>query len=119
LAQFIPCNEPEDYFAAEFCKGSGAPAKPFRMALGGLTIKARLNHTDEELAEQIKENLYLQLFIMLTQGSTNAMNTLVTNIEKLLELLVVLFICWLHLLWARETVNNAHSDPFDAQQVMA
>jgi CMP-2-keto-3-deoxyoctulosonic acid synthetase len=36
-----------------------------------------------------------------------------------LELLAELFPCWLHLLWARESVNNAHSDPFDAQQVMA
>ena len=35
-----------------------------------------------------------------------------------LELLVVLFTCWLHLLWTRESVNNAHSDPFEAQQVM-
>jgi hypothetical protein len=89
------------------------------MALDTLIIKARLNHTDEELAEQIKENPYLQLFIALAQGSTIAMNILVMNLEKLLELLGVLFTCWLHLLWARESVNNAHSDPFDAQQVMA
>ena len=29
------------------------------MALGALIIKARLNLTDEELVEQIKENPYL------------------------------------------------------------
>jgi len=29
--------------------------------LGALIIKARLNFTDEELVEQIKENPYLQL----------------------------------------------------------
>ncbi len=40
------------------------------MALGALIIKARLNLTDEEVAEQIKENPYPQLFIALTQGST-------------------------------------------------
>jgi IS5 family transposase len=55
----------EDDYAAQFCKGFGAPAKPFRMALGALIIKARLGLTDEELVEQIKENPYLQFFIGL------------------------------------------------------
>ena len=45
--------------------GFGAPAKPFRMALGPLIIKARLSLTDKELIEQIKENPYLQFFIGL------------------------------------------------------
>ena len=89
------------------------------MALGALIIKARLNLTDEEVAEQIKENPYPQLFIALTQGSTIAMNILVMNLEKLLELLVVLLTCWLHILWARESVNNAHSDPLLVNGVMA
>jgi hypothetical protein len=35
------------------------------MALGALIIKARLNLTDEELVEQIKENPFLQFFIGL------------------------------------------------------
>jgi len=39
--------------------------------------------------------------------------------EKPLELLYVLFTCWLHLLWARGSVNNVHSDPFAAHGVMA
>jgi hypothetical protein len=47
------------------------------------------------------------------------MNILVMNIEKLLELLFVLFTCWLHLLWARGSVNNANFDPFLAHGVMA
>ena len=89
------------------------------MALGALIIKARLNLTDEEVAEQIKENPYPQLFIALTQGSTIAMNILVMNLEKLLELLVVLLTCWLHILWARESVNNAHSDLLLVNGVMA
>jgi hypothetical protein len=53
------------YNAAQFCKRFGAPAKPFRMALGAMIIKVRLNLTDEELVEQIKENPYLQFFIGL------------------------------------------------------
>jgi hypothetical protein len=28
LAELIPWNELEDYYAAQFCKGFGAPAKP-------------------------------------------------------------------------------------------
>jgi hypothetical protein len=56
--------------------------------------------------------------LALTQGSTIAMNILVMNLEKLLELLFVLFRCWPHLLWARGSVNNAHSDLFLAHGVM-
>jgi hypothetical protein len=118
LAEIIPWNELEDYYAVQFCKGFGAHAKPFRMALGALIIKAHLSLTGEELAEQIKENTYLQLFIALAQGSTIAKNILVVNLEKLLELVAMLFTCLLHLLWARESVHKAHSDPFDSQQVM-
>jgi len=65
LAELIPWDELEDDYASQFCKGFGAPAKPFRMALGALIIKARLGLTDEELVEQIKENPYLQFFIGL------------------------------------------------------
>lgn len=65
LAELIPWDELEDDYAAQFCKGFGAPAKPFRMALGALIIKARLGLTDQELVEQIKENPYLQFFIGL------------------------------------------------------
>jgi IS5 family transposase len=65
LAELIPWNELEHYNATQFCKGFGAPAKPFRMALGALIIKACLNLTDEELVEQIKENPYLKFFIGL------------------------------------------------------
>jgi hypothetical protein len=65
LSELIPWDELEDDYAAQFCKGFGAPAKPFRMALGALIIKARQGVTDEELVEQIKENPYLQFFIGL------------------------------------------------------
>jgi len=64
-AVLIPWDELEDDYAAQFCNGFGAPAKPFRMALGALIIKTRMRITDEELVEQIKENPYLQFFIGL------------------------------------------------------
>lgn len=41
----------------------GAPAKPFRMALGALLIKEKLGITDRETVEQIRENHYLQYLI--------------------------------------------------------
>ena len=63
LAELIPWDDLEDDYAAQFCNGFGAPAKPLRMALGALIIKARMGLTDEELVEQIKENPYLQFFI--------------------------------------------------------
>ena len=65
LAELIPWDELEDDYASQFCKGFGAPAKPFRMALGALIIKARMAITDEELVEQLKENPYLQFFLGL------------------------------------------------------
>jgi IS5 family transposase len=65
LAELVPWDELEDDYATQFYKGFRAPAKPVRMALGALNIKARLVLTDEELVEQIKENPYLQFFIGL------------------------------------------------------
>jgi hypothetical protein len=65
LAELIPWDELEDDYESKFCKRFGAPAKPFRMVLGALIIKARLGLTDEEMVEQIKENPYLQFFIGL------------------------------------------------------
>ncbi len=49
--------------AIGFCKGVGAPPKPFRLVLGALITNARLRPTDEELVEQYKETPYLQFFI--------------------------------------------------------
>ena len=65
LAELIPWDDLEDDYASQFCKGFGAPAKPFRMALGALIIKAHLGLTDEQLVEQIKENPYLEFVIGL------------------------------------------------------
>jgi len=51
LAELIPWEDLEDDYSSQFCKGFGAPAKPFRLALGASIIKARLRLTDEELVE--------------------------------------------------------------------
>ena len=60
LAELIPWSEFEVEYASQFSQTMGAPAKPFRMALGALIIKKYLGTSDEETVEQIKENPYLQ-----------------------------------------------------------
>jgi hypothetical protein len=57
--------------------------------------------------------------LALTQGLIIAMNILVMDLEKPLEPLFVLFICWLDILLDRGSVNNAHPDLFLAHGVMA
>jgi transposase, IS5 family len=65
LAELILCDGVEVDYPAQFCKEFGAPAKPFRMALGALIIRAHLGLADGELVDQIKQSLYLQFFIGL------------------------------------------------------
>jgi hypothetical protein len=43
-----------------------------------------------------------------TQGSAIALNVLVMNLDKLLELLYVLLACWLQLLLAHRAACNSH-----------
>ena len=64
LADLIPWDEFEKSYADQFAQsGQGAPAKPFRLALGALIIKEKLGITDEETVEQIRENHYLQYLV--------------------------------------------------------
>ena len=64
LARLIPWEEFEETYAEHFTDSDmGAPAKPFRVALGSLLIKERQKITDRETVEQIRENPYLQYLI--------------------------------------------------------
>lgn len=72
LSELIPWEKFENEYAEQFSEGIGAPAKPFRMALGALIIKERLGTSDEETVEQIRENPYLQYFIGLSEYSNEA-----------------------------------------------
>lgn len=65
MSEIIPWEEFEEEYAKQFSENKGAPAKPFRMALGSLIIKEILGISDRETVEQIKENPYLQYFIGL------------------------------------------------------
>jgi hypothetical protein len=53
--------------------------------------------------------------LAVTQGSTIALNVLVMNHEKLLELLFVLFMAWLRLLLVNEGGRSIHTVPLKPQ----
>ncbi|MGI0483688.1 IS5 family transposase, partial [Geminocystis sp. CENA526] len=69
MASLISWTEFEQEYASIFDDKLGAPAKPFRMALGALIIQQKLNFTDRETVEIIRENPYLQYFIGLNKFS--------------------------------------------------
>jgi len=72
MEKLIPWSEFEVEYAKNFTCSTGAPAKPFRMALGALIIKERLGTSDRETVEQIRENPYLQYFLGLSGYSNEA-----------------------------------------------
>lgn len=72
MANLIPWDEFEEEYAQNFAEDIGAPALPFRMALGSLIIKEKLGISDRETVEQIKENPYLQYFVGQTHYSNEA-----------------------------------------------
>lgn len=72
MAELIPWGEFETEYAEKFSEKMGAPAKPFRMALGALIIKEKLRTSDRETIEQIRENPYLQYFIGMSNYSNEA-----------------------------------------------
>lgn len=72
MANLIPWSEFEANYEQNFSPKMGAPAKPFRMALGALMIKEKLGTSDRETLEQIKENPYLQYFLGLSSYSNEA-----------------------------------------------
>jgi transposase, IS5 family len=72
LAELVPWEQFESEYAEQFSEGQGAPAKPFRMALGALIIKEKLGISDEETVEQIRENPYLQYFLGISEYSDKA-----------------------------------------------
>ena len=64
----MPWDEVERCYSESLAgTGMGAPAKTGRMAYGALVIKERLGITDEETAEPVGENPYLQYFLGLEE----------------------------------------------------
>ena len=91
LSQLIAWEELEAQYAGQFSSQMGAPAKPFRMALGALIIKERLGISDEETVEQIRENPYLQYFIGCSEYSDQASfdSSMMVHFRKRLSLEMV------------------------------
>lgn len=63
LAEMIPWAILEELYGAKFSDRMGRPGKNVRVAFGAQIIKHKLNLSDEEVVEQIRENPYLQFFI--------------------------------------------------------
>lgn len=64
LSKKVPWSEIEKEYKEKLSDTeTGAPAKALRMALGALIIKEKLQISDREVVEQIRETPYLQYFI--------------------------------------------------------
>ena len=64
LSEMVPWEEiEEDYKEKLGDTQKGAPAKSLRVALGALIIKEKLQISDREVVEQIRETPYLQYFL--------------------------------------------------------
>jgi len=64
LSKKVPWEEIEKDYKEKLANTEmGAPAKPLRMALGALIIKEKLQISDREVVEQIRETPYLQYFL--------------------------------------------------------
>lgn len=64
LSELIPWDKFETLYQKRLAPGNlGSPALSLRIALGSLIIKECLGTSDEETAEQIRENPYLQYFL--------------------------------------------------------
>ena len=70
IANMIPWEKYEKRYAERFCEDNGAPAKPFRMAMGALIIKQRIGHSDDEVVHDVLENPYMQFLIGLHEFVT-------------------------------------------------
>ncbi|WP_404783413.1 IS5 family transposase [Altericista sp. CCNU0014] len=91
LAKLIPWETVEASYADQFSATMGAPAKPFRVALGTLIIKEKLGTSDEETVEQIRENPYLQYFLGFSEYRDEAPfdSSLLVHFRKRLSLELV------------------------------
>ncbi len=72
LADLIPWDEMEKRYKNNFSATKGRKSKSVRLALGALLIKEKLKITDEETAEQVKENIYMQYFLGFREFSKKA-----------------------------------------------
>lgn len=92
LAQLIPWEKAEEAYIQSLKDTSqGNKAYSIRKALGTLIIKERMNWSDEETVEQIKENPYLQYFIGLSSFQEKAPfdASLIIHFRKRLDVSII------------------------------
>ena len=84
LSKLIPWNLLEDLYGSKLSAGMGRPGKNVRVAFGAQIIKHKLNLSDEEVVEQIRENPYLQFFIGFEEFRSEAPfdSSLMTTFRK-------------------------------------
>jgi len=87
IAEMIPWEVYEEAYAEKFSDDTGAPAIPFRAALGTLIIKQRTGSSDEEVMQHILENPYMQFLIGLQEFTHEEPFSVrsVTNFRKRLD----------------------------------
>ncbi len=72
LASLIPWDDLATAYYSSFNTSHGRPAKDARIVIGAVIIKHKLNLSDEETIEQIRENIYYQYFVGLKMFQTKA-----------------------------------------------
>jgi len=84
ISEMIPWEQLEPRYAETFCEDNGAPAIPFRMAMGTLLLKQVTENSDDEVLANITENPYHQFFIGLHEYTTKPPFTQrqITNFRK-------------------------------------
>ena len=113
FANMIPWEEFEAAYAQQFSAGMGAPAKPFRMALGSLIIKEFLGISDVETIEQLSENPYLQYFVGMSEYCERAPfdASMMVHFRKRIDMTMVAGI--------NESLVNARRDAVEAESTEA
>jgi len=84
IAEMIPWRKLEPKYAVVFSKDTGAPALPFRMAMGTLILKQITGNSDDEVLLNITENPYHQFLIGLHEFTNEPPFTQrqITNFRK-------------------------------------
>lgn len=70
-SMLIPWDALAEIYYSKMCNNFGAPAKDARIVIGAIIIKHRLNLSDEETAEMIRENIYMQYFLGLKEYTSS------------------------------------------------
>lgn len=66
LAQLLPWDELAQVYYSKMCSDHGAPAIDARIVIGAMIIKHKHKFDDRETIEQIRENVYQQYFLGLS-----------------------------------------------------